>query len=401
MDAVRAWWLGLTLAGLVSRSALASEASIAVEGPTSGCPPRGDVVAALESRLPGVTRTRAPSQPALRYRLELGRGSGPTGTALRLLDGEGALVLERQLTSSASATTRSPGESCQALAEAAALVVVRYLREIGYRSPTPLLPVEEAPVSPPPAPEPAPAPVRPAVAPPAAPAPSLAATPGPAPSTSIPARRAPAALAASAPPVSPVSVAFVTSRAAPSASAGFLGAAAVVRAGLGSGLPDQGAHVRSEIMVALQASRGRLAGELAAGVSSETTVPVPESSGAADLRLRAFPLRAGLGVPFSALGGSIIPMAGLNLDLLAFRARGLVDPRRGLRFEPVAELGLSYRAAGRRLFARGALWGGFSLAPRDFDAGGSEPVFRTSTASLRVQLEVGLVLWKNGGASTL
>ena len=58
-------------------------------------------------------------------------------------------------------------------------------------------------------------------------------------------------------------------------------------------------------------------------------------------------------------------------------------------------MGLAYRAAGRRLFVRGSIWGGFSLAPRDFDAGGTEPVFRTPGAHLRVVVETGLSLWKN------
>ena len=123
--------------------------------------------------------------------------------------------------------------------------------------------------------------------------------------------------------------------------------------------------------------RGWLAAELAGGVSTETVVQVA-SAQAADLRLRAFPLRAGLGLPLAWGGGVILPAVGVNLDLLAFRARGLVDARSGVRVEPAGEVGLGYRAGNRRWFVRGSLWGGLSLAPRDFDAGGEQPVFRTA-----------------------
>jgi hypothetical protein len=266
---------------------------------------------------------------------------------LQLRQAGGAIVLERELPLQPASAS---GEACRALAQAAALVVVRYLQEIGYRPATAALPPEE------------PAPAQP-----------------PAPPQDRPVEvidRAPPALAVRADP------------AAPAPSAGFLGAAGGVR----GGAVDGRAHLRTELSVGLAATRGWIAAELAAGVSSEDRVAVAPG---ADLRLRAYPLRAGLGVPLPLFGGTILPAAGVTLDLLQFRASGLSDAQRGLRLEPAAELGLGYRAAGRRLFVRGSLWGGFSLAPRDFDAGMAEPVFRTSAAYLRVQVETGLVLWKN------
>src|SRR4030095_5735049 len=109
------------------------------------------------------------------------------------------------------------------------------------------------------------------------------------------------------------------------------------------------------------------AAELAAGVSSEVSAAGPYAPGGA-LRLRAFPLRGAAGVPLAPLGGTLIPGAGLSVDARRFQADGLADAQRGMRAEPAAEVGVGYRAAGRRLFVRGSLWGGFSLAPRDFDA---------------------------------
>ena len=96
----------------------------------------------------------------------------------------------------------------------------------------------------------------------------------------------------------------------------------------------------------------------------------------------------------------LIPTAGLGLDLLSFRASGLADARQGLRVEPAAVLGGSYLLLGRRLFARGSLVGGWTLAPRDFNAG-TEPVFRTPDAYLRATVELGTVLWKNWGGRAL
>jgi hypothetical protein len=94
---------------------------IAVEVADHGCPGRGQIVAALEARLPGVTGAGAGR------RLEVERG--PDAVMLRLRQGE-VLELERRLDERGTST-----EGCEALAETAALVVVRYLREIGYRPP--------------------------------------------------------------------------------------------------------------------------------------------------------------------------------------------------------------------------------------------------------------------------
>jgi hypothetical protein len=318
-----------------------AQAGIAVEAPD--CPGRAQVVAALESRLPGAT-----AGPPDR-RLDL-RPSAP-GIALRLLDGTGALVLERELKlDQRTAASSTHAEACQTLAEAAALVVVRYLREIGYRPPSAGV-VERAP-------EP------------------------PAVTTEAPPPRAP----------SP-----------PWPSAGFLGLAGAGRVGTGG----SSVSPRGEMMVGLAAHFGPLAAELAGGASSESQIPVPDS-GSGELRLRAFPLRAALGVPFPAPGGFLVPAAGMSVDVLSFRARGLAGARSGVRLDPAVELGASYVVVRRRLYARALLSTGLTLAPRDFaldpdPAGGAraQPVFRTADAYFRALLEVGVVLWKNGSQGSL
>jgi hypothetical protein len=369
---VRGSWLVLILASAWPLDALAAEASISVEA-AGGCPDRADVMAGLEARLPGVTRPRRDPRPPQRYRLEVERQSS-AAVALRLRDASGAPVLERRLAVPGAAQS---AEGCQALAEAAALVVVRYLREIGFRSPTPVLPPDEPVVVAEPAPEAEPTP-----------SPAVTTAPAPAPGSPSPPPAAGPSLGAAATVVEPVR----SSRSAP-ASALFLGAGGAARVGLGGAATGQ-APARSEVLLGLHGNRGWLAAEIAGGASTETAIDVPGSA-AGGLRLRAFPLRAAVGIPLPLLGGVILPAVGASVDLLRFRAYGLVDARSGTRVEPSGELGLAYRAAGRRLFVRAALWGGFSLAPRDFDAGGTEPVFRTPIAHLRVVVEGGLSLWKN------
>ncbi len=152
----------LALTVLPARAAFGAEALIAVDVPAGGCPGRAEVTGALESRLPGVTRGRGGSGPS-RYRLEVSHAAGEAEAPLRLKSLAGGVVLERRLPVEARAR---PAELCQALAEAAALVVVRYLRDLGYR------PEPEPP--PPDEPRPEAAGARPSTT---APAPAPATTP--------------------------------------------------------------------------------------------------------------------------------------------------------------------------------------------------------------------------------
>jgi hypothetical protein len=295
---------------------LLAEGGISVEV-SEGCPGRGQIVPALEARLPGVTGSGATR------RLELEREGG--GLLLRLREPDGAVALERRLEARAAST-----EGCEALAEAVALVVVRYLREIGYQPPA-------------------------------------AAPPEPVVETSVP------------PPPPPPR----------SASGGFVGVAGSVRAG------SPGA-ARAELLLGFQLHLQWVAGELAAGAGAETVVAIPDAGPGAELRLRSFPVRLAVGLPLRLTRAQVlVPMAGLSLDVLSFRAAGLTDARRGVRLEPAAEAGASYLLMGPRLFGRIEVAGGLTLGARDFDAGVGPPVFRTPSAYLRAQIEVGLVLWKN------
>jgi hypothetical protein len=313
--------LVLVLALLWAPSARAAEGSIAVDV-SEGCPGREQIVAALEARLPGVTYPGAYTR-----RLELERA--PLELVLRLRDyGGGVLYLERRL----SLDPRAPShEACAALAEAVAQVVVRYLREIGYRPPQPNL-IEVLPR----------VPTR---------------------SIELPERYG--------------------------LSAGYLGVAAGVRA---AG-PSRGEAAVSFQLHRSGWRLGYVA-ELSAGATTETTAAVPGTPDAA-LRLRSFPLRLSLGLAFQLGPGALVPAVGAGAELLSFRASGLDDARSGLRVEPAVEGGLSYLWSGQSLFARAGALGGVILGAHDFDAGLTRPVFRTPGAYLRAQIEVGLVLWKN------
>jgi hypothetical protein len=364
---------------LLVAPAHAAEAVIAVDVPAAGCPGRAEVTAALESRLPGVTRGRGGAGPG-RYRLEVNHAAGQAEAPLRLWSLAGGVVLERRLPVEARAR---PSEVCQALAEAAALVVVRYLRDLGYRpEPTPPPPDEPAPEAPGGARAGAPATGTAAPTPAAEPSAAPAAVPLPA-----------AVLPPSAPPATAtarVDVPPGAGRPSPAVrSAGYLGAGAVVRMGLRA---DPAEVTRGEIAASLQASGDWWHAELGGGVSSQTRVEV---GNAAELRLRAFPLRAALGLPVALGGGQLLPVVGMTVDLVSFQATGLTDAGGGLRVEPAAELGVGYRRAGPRWFWRAQASGGFSLLPRDFAAEGQPPAYRAPAAHLRALVEVGPVLWKN------
>ena len=247
-------------------TARAAEALIAVDVPAAGCPGRADVVAALETRLPGVTRGRGGSGSA-RYRLEVNHAAGEAEAPLRLRSLAGGVVLERRLPVEARAR---PSELCQALAEAAALVVVRYLRDLGYRpDPTPGPPDEPSPEVPAPSTPPHPGTTTPQPAP--APPASAAASPPAAPPAAGPSAATPTPPAAVVTQAAPTT--GVVSGPASGRTAGYLGAGAVVRLGLRGDLADA---TRGEIAASLQSSGDWWHLEIGGGASSETRVEVGE-----------------------------------------------------------------------------------------------------------------------------
>ena len=172
---------------------------------------------------------------------------------------------------------------------------------------------------------------------------------------------------------------------------GFLGAAVGGRVGIGEG--DR--YPRAELLIDLGLHVGAVALGFEVGTSAVTRISVPGPSPEGRLTLRAYPLRASLGLPvrFGA-SGWLVPAVATGVDLLSFSASDLTDARSGLRTEPVVEAGLSYLAAGGPLYGRIRVMGGLTLRSHSFDALRAEPIFRTPNAYLRAQLEIGTRLGK-------
>jgi hypothetical protein len=370
----------LALAVLAGAPARAAPA-LKVEVPAAGCPRRRDVVASLEACLPGVTRTGAGAGNMRRLQVEA--TDVPGVVQLRLFDDREVVALERRLGGAAS----SGGGGCEALAEAVALVVDRYLREIGYRPPA---------ASVPPTPEPPPTNEVGDAA-------TVAATP---PSVAAASVDSPAAAPVAAQPIpspSAIPAATITTRKPSSPSTATPSApASALYAGLGGGArlgpsgatgSDGDSGGRGELFLRAGGHAGHWLAELGAGASSELAVAVAGAPGA-ELRLRAFPLRLGVGGWWAAPAGALIATAGISADLVQFRALGLADARTGVRFDPAAELGVGYFFDLGRLFVRASLGGGLTLAPRDFDVGRGDPVYRTPAGYVRSHVEVGWILWK-------
>jgi hypothetical protein len=114
---------------------------IAVRGGQTECPSTRQVNEAIAARLPGVLVPSEPKPPEGALVLDLAGGKG-TPLAVTLVDAKGQVRLERTLP---AARSERAGD-CAALAETVALIVERYLQDLGYR---------DRAVSPPrPAPEP-------------------------------------------------------------------------------------------------------------------------------------------------------------------------------------------------------------------------------------------------------
>src|SRR6185436_10247380 len=103
---------------------------IAVKPTQGGCPSSAQITAAIEPRLPGLVVP--PEQSQLREALLLTLAADPaTGAqSFTLVDREQHVRLRRELPPPASA---DPSQ-CPALAETVALMVERYLQDLGYRA---------------------------------------------------------------------------------------------------------------------------------------------------------------------------------------------------------------------------------------------------------------------------
>jgi hypothetical protein len=142
--------------------------ALAAATPASECPAPAQVAASLNALIPGVAPEARPGGPlALAGGLRLLIASSVDGggdVRIDLFDAQGDVVLHRVL----PGPPRGRPTDCPALAETVALIVDRYLHDVGYEvpplpPPAPALP--PAPVAGPPRVEPAP------VAPPRAPVP--------------------------------------------------------------------------------------------------------------------------------------------------------------------------------------------------------------------------------------
>jgi hypothetical protein len=142
-------------------SALAAATPAAPSTP-SECPAPAQIAASLNALIPGVAPEARPGGPlALAGGLRLLIASSADGggdVRLDLFDAQGDVVLHRVL----PGPPRGRAPDCPALAETVALIVDRYLHDVGYEVP-PLPPPAPPPVAGPPRAEPTP------VAPPPAP----------------------------------------------------------------------------------------------------------------------------------------------------------------------------------------------------------------------------------------
>ncbi|HEY2901565.1 MAG TPA: hypothetical protein VGL59_13370 [Polyangia bacterium] len=344
----------------------AESAGIAVETNTDGCPDRAEVIAALDVRLPGAATSLGGQTGARLLVLERSDADGP-GVRLQLFDETGVVELERRLQSPPSDPRgrRSVGV-CAALAEATAQVVSRYLKELGYHPPAaiPAAPVISSAVPP--------SPLQPSPAPPKQTQPALP------PSSS------------GENPVAPLRSSVRGGAASEWLIVPGLSTGGRVGLGVGDRWP------RWEVALSLLARRRWLALSLTGGVSDQTQAPVTGTQPDAYLSLRAYPVRASAGGAFRLpVGGLLLPAVGVSLDWVTFAGHGLDQEQSGRRLDSAVEGGVGYLRLFGRVGVGLRLAAGWALAPRDFDAGRSTPVFRTPGAYLRAELQVGFALGKD------
>jgi hypothetical protein len=248
--------------------------------PDAGCPSAPALASALESRLPGITARRIASgtrEPPLRMRVD-----GTDGGAVRfaLVDGNGGAMLERTFAPAAAASV-DRAASCAVLADTIALVVERYLRQLGYREP------------------------------------SLAAG-------------APAAVAIARSPEAP----------APPAPPPPWRPRALVAAGVGV-KPGGRWPTRTEPEVVVDVPAGRTVLSLAAAFTLPIETPVPTTDGGR-FQFEALPLRAGVGFPLALprRAGWLAPSALAGVDLFRGETRSIAMPAVVQGAAPAAELGV-------------------------------------------------------------
>jgi hypothetical protein len=302
--------------------------SIAVAAPSGsddGCPSPRQVTDALSARLPWAMQPPAQVGPPATLRLALTAAPGG-GVRLQLSDTGGETVLVRVLPPSARGKS-----DCPALAETVALIVDRYLHDVGF----------EAPPLPPPAPPP----------------PAVTRTP-------------------SAPPAAPP---------APDAPHWRIGVGAEGRygdtGGLDGSLALSLAHERP-----LRSVRGGL--RLSAGMARTAETRWADR----DATLQRIPLRLGAYVGFAAGPGRLEPGVSLGLDLLDASVTSTTPPREGggVHAAPSGAAEVAYVLPfGKSVFLRGVARGGIGV-PYVFRTSAGDEVWSTPRTYLEVGVESGV-----------
>jgi hypothetical protein len=270
----------------------------APSGPDQGCPSPRQITDALMARIPAVVVSSNEASTPGMLRLSVNGGTGVTPLSIELTDQGGEARLYRNLT----LAERGRGNDCPALAETVALIVDRFLHDLGYEAPLTLPP----PLKPPPTDN----------------------------------------LARAPPRIPPGAGRFDLF------AGGFWRGASTedsdMEVGLGLGF-ERGLGGR------------RLSATFSGGVSSEQTARTADASKAT---LRRFPVRFGLFLPLPAGQGQFEPGVRLGLDLLltSLSSRDGTGAESHVRASPDAELVLAYRIAmARRLFVRFSLSGGAGI----------------------------------------
>ncbi|HEY2730129.1 MAG TPA: hypothetical protein VGK52_09305 [Polyangia bacterium] len=301
-------------------AAAPATAPTAANTPASECPSPAQLGAALNALGAGIVPPAPTATPlSLAGGLRLDVGSSSEGEVrVDLVDGRGETVLHRAL----PAPPRGRAPDCAALADTIALIVDRYLHDVGY----------EAPSLPPPAPEP---------------------PPTPAPAVTL----------------QPTGAAVAPSSAPRAHAVWRVGLSGSARRGEVGGFDDDG-----DLAIGVESAReGAHAG---ARLSLGYAPPADARWSSATATLRRFPFRLGVYLSLAAGPGRLEPGVGADADLLLVSADG-AGMARGAHVAPAGDLALGYAVslAGRlyvRLLLRGAL-----AVPYDFKTSTGAQVWGT------------------------
>jgi hypothetical protein len=345
------------------------------------CPEAALVAEALTARMPNIIAAGEITSRTAVLGLTLSQG-GPTAVRLRLRDRNGAVVLERLLDTTAPGGGRPPGRvaaDCAALADTVALIVERYLRQIGYRDVAPL-PTERLGPPTDSAPPNDSVPITDTSAPPRAGNPALASVPV----QGQVLRRAPVPVA----PAGPTSRDF--------RSQVFLGAGFVLSAPVSGAGADSG-WIRT-IGLAADLHLGALALSASAGLGEPTEkAPVPLTDGGS-FRILPMPIRVGVGLVVRAGPGSVVPAVGGGVDLLWPSTRRIDGEHPRAVVEPRVDGGAAYvLLLGRHAYLKIHAASVLNLQPHDFvlDGNSGQSIFRTARLYLRAGVDAGIALGRN------